>query len=93
MDTINQSTQNLAGTPLSAVSSEEQAKFIKKTYIHLAGAVLAFVGLEFLLFQIPAVVNLALSLTGGYSWLIMLGGFMFVTYFAEKWYALNRSQK
>ncbi len=90
MDTIHQSGQNLAGTPLSAVSSEEQAKFIKKTYIHLAAAVLAFIGMEFILFQIPFVVNLALSLTGGYGWLIMLGGFMFVTYLAEGW--VNNSE-
>jgi len=85
MDTTQSSNPNLRDIPLSDVSAAERAKFIKKTYVHLAGAVLAFICIEFLLFQIPFVVNFALSLTGGYSWLIMLGGFMFVTHFAEGW--------
>lgn len=85
MDTTQSSNQNLHDIPLSDVSAVERAQFIKKTYVHLAGAVLAFICIEFLLFQIPFVVNFALSLTGGYSWLIMLGGFMFVTYLAEGW--------
>ena len=58
--------------------------FYNKTYTHLAAAVLLFVLVETLFFQIPAIVNLALSLTGGISWLLLLGGFMLVTNYAEK---------
>lgn len=62
----------------------ERVTFYKKTYTHLAGAVLLFILVETLFFQIPAVVNFALSLTEGYSWLIMLGGFMLITNYAER---------
>ena len=65
---------------------DEQARvaFYKKTYAHLAGAVLLFVFVETLFFQMPAIVNFAISLTGGISWLLLLGGFMLVTNYAEK---------
>jgi len=58
--------------------------FYKKTYTHLAGAVLLFILVETLFFQIDAIVNLALSLTDGMNWLLLLGGFMLVTNYAEK---------
>ena len=43
-----------------------------------------FILVETLFFQLEPVLNLALSLTGGYSWLIMLGGFMLITNYAER---------
>jgi len=58
--------------------------FTKKPIRILAGAVLLFILVETLFFHIPAVVNFALSLTDGYSWLCMLGGFMLVTNYAER---------
>ena len=65
---------------------EDQARvaFYKKTYAHLAGAVLLFILVETLFFQLDGILNLALSLTGGISWLLLLGGFMLVTNYAEK---------
>ncbi|MFS4468428.1 Bax inhibitor-1 family protein [Maribacter sp. 2210JD10-5] len=66
------------------LSQEARATFYKKTYAHLAGAVLLFVLIETFFFQIDAIVNLAISLTGGISWLLLLGGFMLVTNYAEK---------
>ncbi|CAM4385158.1 Bax inhibitor-1 family protein [Zobellia roscoffensis] len=69
---------------VSMLTDVERASFYRKTYTHLAGAVLLFILVETLFFQIPAVLNLALSLTGGYSWLIMLGGFMLITNYAER---------
>ena len=69
-----------------------QASFIKKTYGHLAGAILAFVVVEFILFQTPlkaAMINmLAVS---PWSWLIVLVLFMVVGYVAEKWAHSNVS--
>ncbi len=67
------------------VDAVAKADFIKKTYMHVALAVLAFVGIEALFLNTPFIRDLALSLTGGWTWLIMLGGFMFVTTMAEKW--------
>jgi len=69
---------------VSQLSEQSRVAFYKKTYSHLAGAVLLFILVETLFFQIPAVVNFALSLTGGISWLLLLGGFMLVTNYAEK---------
>jgi len=62
-----------------------RADFIKKTYLHVALAVLLFVGVEALLLSIPAVVKAGLWMTQGMQWLLMLGGFMFVTTMAERW--------
>lgn len=69
---------------VSELENDAKVAFYKKTYTHLAGAVLLFIIIEALFFQIPPLVEFALSLTGGYSWLLLLGGFMFVTNYAEK---------
>jgi len=69
---------------INQLTATERVAFYKKTYTHLAGAVLLFILVETLFFQIPTVVNFALSLTEGYSWLIMLGGFMLITNYAER---------
>lgn len=69
---------------VSQLTDEARVAFYKKTYAHLAGAVLLFILIETLFFQIDVIVNFALSLTGGVSWLLLLGGFMLVTNYAEK---------
>ncbi len=69
---------------VSQLTDVERVAFYKKTYAHLAGAVLLFILVETLFFQIDAIVELALSLTGGISWLLLLGGFMLVTNYAER---------
>lgn len=65
------------------LAQEEQVAFYKKTYGHVAGAVLLFILVEALFFQIPAIVNFAFSLAEGWTWLILLGVFMFATNKAE----------
>jgi len=57
-------------------------KFIRRTYIHLALAIMAFIGLEGLLLSIPAVVNTAMAIANT-SWLLVLGGFMVVGFVAR----------
>ena len=69
---------------VNLLTKTERAVFYRKTYAHLAGAVLLFILVETLFFQIPPILNFALSLTEGYSWLIMLGGFLFITNYAER---------
>lgn len=70
----------------------ERATFIRKTYTHLAFAILAFVGLEAALMQMPFVEKMAVAMTNGYMWLIVLGAFMLVSYLAEKW-AMSSTSK
>lgn len=64
----------------------EEIIFLRKTYLHLLGAVAAFVGLEFVLFQTGIAQTLAPIMLS--NWLIVIGGFMvlgFVTsYFTRR---------
>ncbi|WNH08353.1 Bax inhibitor-1 family protein [Thalassobellus suaedae] len=69
---------------LSQVSDVDRVAFYKKTYSHVAGGVLVFILFEYLLLQSETIVDFMLSMTEGYRWLIMLGGFMFITNYAEK---------
>jgi FtsH-binding integral membrane protein len=67
------------------IESTDQVRidFYKKTYTHVAGGVLVFILFEYLLLQSDTVVNFMLSMTEGWRWLAMLGGFMFITNYAE----------
>ena len=69
---------------VNALSDVDKVAFYKKTYAHVAVGVLVFVLFEYLLLQSDAIVDFMLSMTEGWRWLIMLGGFMFVTNYAEK---------
>lgn len=68
---------------VSALSEEKRVAFYRKTYTHVALAVLLFIVVEYLFFQSPVIVNFAYSLIGGWSWLVLLGAFMLVTNYAE----------
>ncbi|WP_027138329.1 Bax inhibitor-1/YccA family protein [Gaetbulibacter saemankumensis] len=68
---------------VAQLSEVDKVAFYKKTYSHVAGGVLVFVLLEYLLLQSETIVEFMLSMTEGYRWLIMLGGFMLVTNYAE----------
>lgn len=62
--------------------------FIQKTYLHLFGAIIAFVGIEFILLQWePALALAAWMVTGlgGYAWLLVLAMFLGVSWIAERW--------
>lgn len=65
------------------LTAEDQVAFYKKTYSHVAGGVLVFILFEYLFLQSDAMVNFALSLLDGWRWLLVLGGFMFITNYAE----------
>lgn len=68
---------------VSSLATEERVAFYKKTYAHVAGGVLLFIFFEWLLLQSDAIIEFSLSMTQGWRWLIMLGGFMFITNYAE----------
>lgn len=53
-----------------------RATFIRRTYNHLAGAVLAFIVAEALLLQWSGAEALVGAMLGGFSWLIVLAAFM-----------------
>ncbi len=62
-----------------------RTSFFQKTYLHLAGAIVAFIAIEAALLQMPFAVNLATRMTSGMSWLIVLGAYMGVSWLADKW--------
>ena len=63
----------------------ERAAFIRRTYLHVAGAILAFVVLEAILLQLPIGGAIATVLSGRFTWLLVLGAFMGVSWLAQKW--------
>lgn len=70
--------------PLSR--SSERVAFIQRTYAHLAGAILAFIGLEAVLVNvIPPEPFLKLFIGSGFSWLIVMLAFMGVSWLAQTW--------
>lgn len=74
--------------------AEERATFIRRTYQHLGMAILAFLALEFMLFQTSLAETLTRTMLGGrYSWLIVLGAFMAVSWIAERWAESNTSRE
>jgi FtsH-binding integral membrane protein len=72
---------------VAAQSVDVRATFIRKTYAHLAGAILVFALLEAAILSIPGIANTVFGILGAssYSWLLVLGAFMFVSHFANKW--------
>ncbi len=66
-------------------SALDRAEFIKKTYLHLALAILGFIVVEAIFLNTPIIVQAGLWFVGGFQWLLLLGGFMFATSLADKW--------
>ena len=77
---------------VAQVSETDRVAFYKKTYAHVGLGVLLFIVFEYLLLQNATIVEFALSMTQGYKWLLLLGGFMLITNYAEST-ALKTSDK
>src|ERR1043166_2565679 len=69
--------------------ASERAIFIRRTYAHLAGAVLAFAAIEFLIFNLVPRETLDSILLQyfrtQFSWLIVVGAFLVCGYVARWW--------
>ncbi len=72
--------------PVAQASVDERAGFITRTYLHLIGAIGVFVGLETVLFETTELPyqSLVFLSQSRYSWLVVLGLFMGVGWFAER---------
>jgi len=63
-----------------------RAEFIRKTYTHLAGAILLFTLIEMAIFQTSLPETLVRTMgTGQWTWLLVLGAFMGVSWLANNW--------
>lgn len=79
--------------PAAFAQPDERADFIRKTYIHLGLAILAFVGISTLLVKSPlAEPMVALMLGGRFNWLVVLGLFMVVGWVANYWAQSSQSK-
>lgn len=67
------------------IEDEQRAQFIRKTYSHVALALLSFVVLEFLIQQWSGVEELAFKMVSGYNWLIVIGLAYGGTWLSTKW--------
>ena len=63
----------------------ERTQFLRRTYMHLAAAILAFAGLEAILLPTFGPQMTKLMVGSQYSWLVVLGLFMGASWLAEKW--------
>jgi FtsH-binding integral membrane protein len=74
------------GNAAAFAAENERTTFLRKTYLHLLGAVLAFIGLEVVLFKSGLGESLVQTMfTGRWSWLIVMGAFLVVSWLANKW--------
>lgn len=78
------------GIPVAETSVERRAAFIVRTYNTLFVSILAFAGIEVALFKSGLAEPIAMALGG--NWLIVLGGFMLVSWFGSK-VAMTSSSK
>jgi hypothetical protein len=70
----------------TAVTEIDQSTFLRKTYFNLLGAIIAFIALQIVFFQLGIAQALAPIMAS--NWLIVLGGFMLLgwlsSYFTRK---------
>lgn len=82
----NDSNPYAYGNVVAYAGENERTTFLRKTYLHLLGAVLAFVGIEVALFKSGMAENLISTLFAGrWAFLFVIGGFLLVSYIANKW--------
>jgi FtsH-binding integral membrane protein len=77
---------------VATYGQNERVAFLRKTYLHLAGAIAVFIALEYLLLSPGSALYDAITrplltamVTGRASWLLVLGLFMLVSWVADRW--------
>jgi predicted membrane channel-forming protein YqfA (hemolysin III family) len=75
-------TESYTQTPVIELDENSRGQFIARAYNHLFGAITAFVLLEVLFFKTGLAEPMAQAMLGT-SWLLVLGGFMVVSWIAR----------
>jgi FtsH-binding integral membrane protein len=78
------STATASSRPVSYADANVRSEFIRRTYTHLAFAILGFLVVENMLLSwsgAPALISMMM----GYGWLFVMIGFMGVSWLADKW--------
>ncbi|HFC93357.1 MAG TPA: permease [Leucothrix mucor] len=75
-----------SGQIVANAAESERAAFIKRTYLHLGGAIAVFAIIETLLIKSGVAVSFMAMLSGSkWSWLIVLAAFMGISMLANSW--------
>ncbi|MCC5946810.1 MAG: Bax inhibitor-1/YccA family protein [Nitriliruptoraceae bacterium] len=69
--------------PVAEQPVEVRTRFMTRVYAHLMVAIAAFIAVTFLLFEWGVAETIADIVFGGANWLIILGGFMLVSWMAN----------
>jgi uncharacterized protein len=78
--------------PVSTHAPEVRARFMKRVYANLIGGIAAFIAIETFLFSTGLAVDIAIAIDST-SWLLVLGGFMLVSWLGSSfaWKATSRA--
>lgn len=79
---MNNSDSSREILPVEQLGVDARARFIFRTYAHLAGAIAAFTGIEVFLFQSGMADSMARAMLGT-SWLLVLGAFIVISWIAS----------
>ena len=69
---------------VSQLSEIEKAEFYRKTYMHVAVAILAFGAVEYLLLKTVPLETILTMISGKYIWLLVIGVFWLASMLATK---------
>lgn len=69
---------------VSQLSEIEKAEFYRKTYMHVAVAILAFAAVEYLLLKTVPLETILTMISGRYIWLLVIGVFWLTSMLATK---------
>lgn len=69
---------------IAHASVEERSEFYRKTYSHVAVAILAFIGVEAILYRLVPVDLIDRMFAGQYTWLFILGLFWLGSFLADR---------
>ena len=75
------------GNIAAQAAADERAIFIRNTYLHLMGAILAFAAIEAVALTLfnEQIGRFTAMATSGYTWMLVLGAFMGVSWIADRW--------
>lgn len=88
VDSPNPYAVSSMGTPAAFAADNDRLTFLRRTYAHMTGAILALIALETVLFAVvPANMmnGLVSRMLSGWGWAIVLGAFMVVSWVARSW--------
>ncbi len=90
-DDAGGSSSDLRQNANATMGQSDRIRFIRRTYIHLFGAMMAFAGLLWCLFKIPVLFTkvtipvVTFALGGRFNWAIVLVAFMAASWLADYW--------